>query len=80
MVSQISFTLIGNYRTVSYDTPFSNVTSINGWIVDTENEIPNYAYLGYEFRWSINGDNWSLWIELNDDNLKQISLSTLNPF
>ena len=80
MVSQISFTLIGNYRTVSYDTPFSNVTSINGWIVDTENEIPNYAYLGYEFRWSINGDNWSLWIELTDDNLKQISLSTLNPF
>jgi len=76
----INFTNIGNYRTITYDVPFVDVTNINGFVSDTTNEIPNYAYLYYEFRWSINGDNWSLWIEMTPDNLNLIQLDPNNSF
>ena len=80
MGSPIDFNTIGNYRTISYDTPFLNVVSINGYVADTENEVANYAFLYYEFRWSINGDNWSLWVEMTPENLALVSLDPNNPF
>ena len=80
MSSQIDFSAIGNYRTITYDKPFDKVTSIRGYVADTENEVPDYSFLYYEFRWSINGDNWSLWIEMTTNNLSMISLNPDNPF
>jgi len=76
----IDFTTVGNYRTITYSKPFTNVISINGYIADTQNEVPNYVFLYYEYRWSINGDNWSLWVELTDPNLNLIPLNPDNPF
>lgn len=76
MSSTINFTAIGNYRVISYDRPFKNVTSIRGYVSDTENEIPDYSFLYYEYRWSINGENWSLWAEMITDSLE---LTVLNP-
>ena len=80
MSSTIDFTQIGNYRVISYDTPFSKVQSINGIVVDTENEVPNYSFLFFEFRWSLNGDNWSLWIEATSENFGAVVLDKKNPF
>ena len=80
MNSAIDFTHIGNYRTITYDIPFLDVISIRGFIADTENEVPGYAFLYYEFKWSTNKDNWSLWIEMTDQNLSMVSLNPDLPF
>lgn len=76
----IDFTTIGNYRVISYSTPFLNVLNLRGYIAETANEVPGYAYLQYEFRWSINGDNWSLWIPFIEENLNNVALNPDNPF
>ena len=76
----IDFTTIGNYRVISYSTPFSNVNSLNGYVADASNEVPEYAYLYYEFRWGINGDNWSLWIPFTQESTDKILLNPENPF
>ena len=80
MGSPIDFTLIGNYRIISYDTPFLDVTSIRGYISDTENEVlPDYAFLYYEYRWGLNGENWSLWVEMSQENLSLLTIDPNNP-
>jgi len=77
--SQIEFSAIGNYRIISWSEPFKNVESFSGWIIDTEGENPPYIYLYLEYRWSINGSNWSLWTELNEDSISNIIVSPDNP-
>lgn len=80
MSEPIQFTAIGNYRTIKYETPFEKVKNFRGWVVDTENEVPDYSYLFYEFRWSLNGSNWSLWSELTNDNIGMLDLNPDNKF
>ena len=72
MADQIIFSTIGNYRIVSYKGPFSNVKKFRGFIIETSNEIDGVNYLHKEFRWSLNNNNWSLWLEYTDDNIKSV--------
>jgi hypothetical protein len=76
----IEFTSIGNYRIISWAEPFKGVQSFNGWLIDTTGEIPPNVYLFLEFRWSINGSNWSLWTELTQDSAQSLSVSPNVPF
>jgi hypothetical protein len=76
----IDFSAIGNYRIVSWSEPFKNVQSFNGWVIDTSGEDPPHIYLYLEYRWSINGSNWSLWTELTQQSISAIQISPDNPF
>lgn len=72
--SALNFTYIGNYRVLSWDSPFRYVTSFDGWIIDvagafanssvflngdSNSEIPND--IAIDFRYSVDGNSWSLW-------------------
>lgn len=72
--SSLNFTYIGNYRVLSWDTPFQYVKELKGWIIDTagavvsnsvildgqsDSEIPND--IAIDFRYSVDGKSWSLW-------------------
>ena len=64
--SALNFTYIGNYRVLTWDTPFERASSYNGWIINTLNSINNGPALdsediSIEFRYSIDGKTWSLW-------------------
>jgi hypothetical protein len=66
--SPINFQYIGNYRIISWDNPFIGVTKFNGWLLDTANSSDfnegssiNPNSLLVEFRYSIDGESWSLW-------------------
>lgn len=76
----IEFTSIGNYRIISWSDSFKNVTNFNGWIIDTEGESFPHIYLYLEYRWSINGSNWSLWTHLDEESIQGLSLSPDSPF
>jgi hypothetical protein len=76
----IEFSAIGNYRIISWTEPFKKVQSFNGWIIDTTGENPPSVFLFLEYRWSINGSNWSLWTELTQQSIQQIPISPANPF
>jgi hypothetical protein len=78
--SPIEFSAIGNYRIISWTEPFKNVEAFNGWVIDTSGENPPYVYLYLEYRWSINGSNWSLWAPLTQQSIGDISISPDNPF
>ena len=39
--SALNFTYIGSYRVLSWDKPYTNVSSINGWIIDSINSSNN---------------------------------------
>lgn len=75
----IDFTSIGNYRIISFSQPFINVQSFNGWIIDTTGEDFPHVFLYLEFRWSINGDNWSLWSQLTEVAVQSLLISPDNP-
>jgi len=77
--SSIEFSGIGNYRIISWSEPFKNVESFTGWTIDTSGEDPPHIYLYLEYRWSINGSNWSLWSELTESSIENISISSDNP-
>lgn len=79
MAELIEFTSIGNYRIISYNDSFKNVQSFNGWIIDATGENPPSVFLYLEFRWSINGDNWSLWSELTEPAVQALPISPSNP-
>jgi hypothetical protein len=79
MAELIEFTSIGNYRIISYNNSFKNVQSFNGWIIDASGENPPSIFLYLEFRWSINGDNWSLWSELTEPAVQALPISPANP-
>jgi hypothetical protein len=76
----IEFTAIGNYRIISWSEPFKNVQSFNGWIIDASGENPPSIFLYLEFRWSINGSNWSLWSELTEAAVQELPISASVPF
>lgn len=76
----IEFTAIGNYRIISWNEPFKKVQSFNGWIIDVSGENPPSIFLFIEYRWSINGSNWSLWTELTEPSIQQLPISPENPF
>jgi len=64
--SALNFTYIGNYRVLSWDNPFLNVTKFRGWIIDTGNSSNTGTRLdaddiSIDFRYSIDGKTWSLW-------------------
>ena len=64
--SSLNFKYIGNYRILSWDKPFENVSSFKGWIIDAANSINNGSILdsndiSIDFRYSIDGKSWSLW-------------------
>ena len=80
MAELIEFTSIGNYRIISWSQPFKNVQSFNGWIIDAEGENPPSIFLFLEYRWSVNGSNWSLWSELTNQSIQTIPISPANPF
>jgi hypothetical protein len=74
----IDFTSIGNYRIISWNQPYKNAESFNGWIIDTAGENPPYIFLYLEYRWSINGSNWSLWSQLTTESVQSLSISPDN--
>lgn len=72
--SALNFTYIGNYRVLTWDSPYYYVSSFNGWIIDTAGavdhdnvlldsvssaQVPND--ISIDFRYSIDGKSWSLW-------------------
>jgi hypothetical protein len=63
--SALNFTYIGSYRVLSWDNPYKNVSSLNGWIIDSvnisENPVSLNQDLSIEFRYSVDGETWSLW-------------------
>lgn len=72
--SALNFTYIGNYRVLTYNGPFYYASSFNGWIIDTAGAVNNYPInldtvanartsndIAIEFRYSIDGESWSLW-------------------
>jgi len=75
----IDFSSIGNYRIISWSQPYKNVESFNGWIIDTSGENPPHVFLYLEYRWSINGSNWSLWSALTEESVQSLSISPDNP-
>jgi len=63
--SALNFTYIGSYRVLSWDNPYRNVSRLNGWIIDSINTSTNPVDLNQDisvdFRYSIDGETWSLW-------------------
>ena len=78
--SALNFTYIGSYRVLSWDKPYANVSSVNGWIIDSINTSTNPIDLDaqdivIDFRYSIDGETWSLWANVGTA-LTGISQST----
>jgi hypothetical protein len=64
--SALNFTYIGNYRVLTWDTPYRNLISFNGWVLDTGTvtnvgPIIDSEDILIDFRYSTDGKNWSLW-------------------
>ena len=64
--SSLNFSYIGNYRILTWDSPFTNVQSFEGWIIDTgtitnTGPIIDADDVLVDFRYSTDGKNWSLW-------------------
>jgi len=67
--SALNFTYIGSHRVLTWDKPFENVTIFNGWIIDAANSnssgpIINADDIAIDFRYSIDGKTWSLWVNV----------------
>jgi hypothetical protein len=73
--SALNFTYIGNYRVLSWDAPFYYVNSFDGWIIDTAGAVNAYPInldtvsnaqitndIAIDFRYSVDGETWSLWV------------------
>jgi hypothetical protein len=78
--SALNFTYIGSYRVLSWDKPYTNVSSVNGWIIDSINTSNNPIDLDaqdivIDFRYSVDGETWSLWTNVGTA-LTGISQST----
>lgn len=64
--SALNFTYIGNYRVLSWDKPFERVSEINGWNISAglsvnEGIILDSQDIAIDFRYSVDGQTWSLW-------------------
>jgi hypothetical protein len=87
--SALNFTYIGSYRVLSWDKPYKNVSSLNGWIIDSINTSTdpvdlNAQDISIDFRYSVDGESWSLWTNVGTA-ITGISQSTTsndraNPF
>jgi hypothetical protein len=67
--SALNFTYIGNYRVLSWDKPFENVSLYKGWIIDASHSnsaepVLDADDISIEFRYSIDGKTWSLWVNV----------------
>jgi hypothetical protein len=78
MTDPIIFSSIGNYRIINYSEAFSDVKKFKGWIIEATGESGASRYLKKEFRWSLNNSNWSLWIELTEENTNALDLNPDN--
>ena len=78
MSDPIIFSSIGNYRVISYNSPFKLVEKFNGWIIETTGENEPSSYLQKEFRWSLNNSNWSLYLPLTTGNINSLELDYNN--
>ena len=84
MANKIIFTTnntlsrIGNYRIISFENPFLNVTAITGFTDEIEGENPPSVSVFKEFRWSIDGNSYSLWMPLTPENLAAIPLPAIS--
>jgi len=92
--SALNFTYIGNYRVLTWDTPFERASSYNGWIINTLSSINDGPALdsediSIEFRYSVDGKTFSLWenvgtaldgITNNFSEIYQIPLDPNNKF
>ena len=80
MAEVISFSSIGNYRIISYSEPLTCVKQFRGWIIETTGENTPVISLFLEYRWSINGINWSLWSPLTEESIQSLVLDPANKF
>jgi len=92
--SALNFTYIGNYRVLSWDQPFKNVSTFLGWIIDASNSNNSGSILdandiSIDFRYSIDGKTLSLWTNVGTalngltneySDLFPINLDPNNPF
>jgi len=62
--SDNTLSTVGSYRIVSYADPFKYVKSIDT-LSDTISGESAGHFVQRSFRWSKDGDNWSLWIDYN---------------
>lgn len=67
--SALNFTYVGNNRILSWDSPFEHVNSFDGWLISAGLSNNNGVILDAEdisidFRYSIDGESWSLWTNL----------------
>jgi hypothetical protein len=88
--SALNFQYIGNYRILTWDSPFVGVSRFNGWLLDSSsssNSGPsvNPNDIAIEFRYSIDGESWSLWTTVGtalnnfSNNLSEIIPIDLDP-
>lgn len=72
--SSLNFTYIGNYRVLTWDSPFQFVQSFDGWLIETAGAVVNGGIIldgeansevvndiAVDFRYSVDGVSWSLW-------------------
>lgn len=86
--SALNFTYIGSYRVLSWDKPYRNVSSLNGWIIDSINTSTDPVDLNQDisidFRYSVDGETWSLWTNvgtaLTGISASHTSNNKANPF
>ena len=72
--SALNFTYIGSHRVLTWDSPYQYVASFDGWLIETagavinngiildgesNSELPND--IAIDFRYSVDGQSWSLW-------------------
>jgi hypothetical protein len=73
-MSNNSLSAIGNYRIIHFDEPFLNVTEITGYTDEVIGDNPPLVTVFKEFRWSTDGNGWSMWMPLTLENLQAIPL------
>ena len=93
--SALNFTYVGNNRILSWDSPFEHVNSFDGWLIsaglgNNNGVILDAEDISIDFRYSIDGESWSLWTNLgtaltgvsdseNSNNGAEIFSIPLNP-
>lgn len=70
---------VGNYRIVSFVEPFVEVTGVTGFSDSVTGEEGSSVYAQRDFRWSRDGDNWSLWTALDAASPGAITALSLDP-
>jgi len=66
----------GQYATFKLSEPYTDVLNIRTFTED----LSGVGTIIKQFRWSVDGNTWSYWIELSQSNLNELSLNPDNPF